>query len=221
MDQTVETDIPDWGPFGKPLFDDPGARALSRVGVVDVGSNSVRMVIFDGAARSPAYFYNEKVMCELGAGLSKTGKLNPRGRERALAALRRFQQLAQDLDLPGLHVVATAAVREAKDGPDFCAEVQAQTGLNVAVIDGQEEARLSAQGVLLGWPGAYGLICDIGGSSMELAEIGDGQVGRRVTSALGPLKLRDIKGGRRARKAHIKDTMEELRAQLGLSLIHI
>ncbi|MEO1107535.1 MAG: Ppx/GppA family phosphatase [Pseudomonadota bacterium] len=215
MDQTVETDIPDWGPFGKPLFDDPGARALSRVGVVDVGSNSVRMVIFDGAARSPAYFYNEKVMCELGAGLSKTGKLNPRGRERALAALRRFQQLAQDLDLPGLHVVATAAVREAKDGPDFCAEVQAQTGLNVAVIDGQEEARLSAQGVLLGWPGAYGLICDIGGSSMELAEIGDGQVGRRVTSALGPLKLRDIKGGRRARKAHIKDTMEELRAQLG------
>lgn len=215
MDQTVETDIPDWGPFGKPLFDDPGARALSRVGVVDVGSNSVRMVIFDGAARSPAYFYNEKVMCELGAGLSETGKLNPRGRERALAALRRFQQLAQDLDLPGLHVVATAAVREAKDGPDFCAEVQAQTGLHVAVIDGQEEARLSAQGVLLGWPGAYGLICDIGGSSMELAEIGDGQVGRRVTSALGPLKLRDIKGGRRARKAHIKDTMEELRAQLG------
>ncbi len=215
MDQTVETDIPDWGPFGKPLFDDPGSRALSRVGVVDVGSNSVRMVIFDGAARSPAYFYNEKVMCELGAGLSETGKLNPRGRDRALAALRRFQHLARDLDLPGLHVVATAAVREAKDGPDFCAQVKAETGLHVAVIDGGEEARLSAQGVLLGWPGAYGLICDIGGSSMELAEIGDGQVGRRVTSDLGPLKLRDIKGGRRARKAHIKGTMENLRAQLG------
>ncbi|WP_170331667.1 Ppx/GppA family phosphatase [Ruegeria arenilitoris] len=215
MEQTVDSNIPDWGPFGKPLFDDPEARALSRVGVVDVGSNSVRMVIFDGAARSPAYFYNEKVMCELGAGLSETGRLNPRGRDRALKALRRFQYLADDLGLPGLHVVATAAVREAEDGPDFCAEVKAETGLTISVINGAEEARLSAQGVLLGWPGAYGLICDIGGSSMELAEIGEGEVGLRVTSPLGPLKLRDIKGGRRARKAHIKQTMEELRDRLG------
>lgn len=215
MDQIAEAKIPDWGSFGKPLFDNPEARALSRVGVVDVGSNSVRMVIFDGAARSPAYFYNEKIMCELGAGLSESGCLNPRGRKRALSALRRFQHLAKDLDLPGLHVVATAAVREAKDGPDFCNQVHSETGLTVQVIDGGEEARLSAQGVLLGWPGAYGLICDIGGSSMELAEIGDGQVGHRLTSALGPLKLRDIKGGRRARKAHIKATMEELRDQLG------
>ncbi|WP_271949467.1 Ppx/GppA family phosphatase [Ruegeria faecimaris] len=215
MDQAVDTNIPDWGPFGKPLFDNPEARALSRVGVVDVGSNSVRMVIFDGAARSPAYFYNEKVMCELGAGLSETGRLNPLGRIRALAALKRFSRLSDDLGLPGLHVVATAAVREAKDGPDFCAEVHALTGLTVSVIDGGEEARLSAQGVLLGWPGAYGLICDIGGSSMELAEIGGGDVGRRLSSALGPLKLRDIKGGRRARKAQIKETMENLRDQMG------
>ena len=84
----------DWGPFGRPLFEDPSARALSRVGVVDVGSNSVRMVVFDGAARSPAYFYNEKVMCGLGQGLAETGRLNPQGRARALAALRRFALLA-------------------------------------------------------------------------------------------------------------------------------
>ena len=80
---------PDWGPFGRPLFNDAAARALSRVGVVDVGSNSVRLVVFDGAARSPAYFYNEKIMCALGAGLSDTGRLNPEGRVRALSALRR------------------------------------------------------------------------------------------------------------------------------------
>ena len=80
----------DHGPFGRPLFDDPSARALSRVGVVDVGSNSVRMVVFDGAARSPAYFYNEKIMCGLGKGLAETGRLNPEGRRRALAALKRF-----------------------------------------------------------------------------------------------------------------------------------
>ncbi|AAV94417.1 Ppx/GppA family phosphatase [Ruegeria pomeroyi] len=215
MNLQTETSVPDWGPFGRPLFDDPGARALSRIGVVDVGSNSVRMVVFDGAARSPAYFYNEKVMCALGAGLSETGRLNPEGRVRALAALRRFQHLADDLDLPPLRVVATAAVREAEDGAEFCAEVKRQTGLTIQVIDGEEEARLSAQGVLLGWPGAYGLICDIGGASMELAEIGSGQVGRRLTSPLGPLKLRDVPGGRRGRKAHIKQVMSELRAQLG------
>ncbi|MEM7319390.1 MAG: Ppx/GppA family phosphatase [Pseudomonadota bacterium] len=149
------------------------------------------------------------------AGLSETGHLNPKGRVRALAALKRFQQLSQEQKLPPLHVVATAAVRDASDGPEFCADVQRETGLNVQVIDGQEEARLSAQGVLLGWPGAYGLICDIGGSSMELAEISDGQVGQRVTSSLGPLKLRDIKGGRRGRKAHIKTTIEALHQKLG------
>ncbi|MDK3018097.1 Ppx/GppA family phosphatase [Pseudodonghicola flavimaris] len=210
-----ELEHPEWGPFGRPLFNDPSARALSRVGVVDVGSNSVRLVVFDGAARSPAYFYNEKIMCALGAGLSDTGRLNPEGRQRALNALRRFEHLARGMDLPPLSVVATAAVRDAEDGPDFCAEVLRETGLKIWVIDGEEEARLSAQGVLLGWPGAYGLICDIGGSSMELAEISGGQVGRRVTSPLGPLKLRDVKGGRRGRKAHIKTVLEDLSARMG------
>ncbi len=206
---------PDWGPFGRPLFDDPSSRALARVGVVDVGSNSVRLVVFDGAARSPAYFYNEKIMCALGAGLSDTGKLNPEGRVRALNAIRRFQHLAHGMNLPPLTAVATAAVRDASDGPDFCEEVLRETGLKIWVIDGEEEARLSAQGVLLGWPGSYGLVCDIGGSSMELAEIHDGKVGRRVTSPLGPLKLRDIKGGRRGRKAHIKTVMEQLSGAMG------
>ena len=215
MDLHTDESAPEWGVFGRPLFDDPSVRHLSRIGVVDVGSNSVRMVVFDGAARSPAYFYNEKIMCALGAGLSETGRLNPKGRERALAALERFQHLAKGLDLPPLHVVATAAVRDAEDGAEFCAEVLEQTGMHIQVVDGEEEARLSAQGVLLGWPGAYGLICDIGGSSMELAEISDNSVGRRVTSSLGPLKLRDIKGGRKGRQAHIKEVMEGLRDQLG------
>ncbi|WP_293574767.1 Ppx/GppA family phosphatase [Phaeobacter sp.] len=215
MTLTADLKTGEWGPFGRPLFDDPGARALSRVGVVDVGSNSVRMVIFDGAARSPAYFYNEKIMCALGAGLSETGKLNPEGRVRALSALRRFQQIAKGMQMPPLSVVATAAVRDASDGAEFCEEVLRETGLKIWVINGEEEARLSAQGVLLGWPGAYGLICDIGGSSMELAEIQDGTVGKRVTSSLGPLKLRDIPGGRRGRKAHITEVMQTLRTQMG------
>jgi exopolyphosphatase/guanosine-5'-triphosphate,3'-diphosphate pyrophosphatase len=210
-----EESVPEWGPFGRPLFDSPSARALSRVGVVDVGSNSVRLVVFDGAARSPAYFYNEKIMCALGAGLSETGCLNPEGRRRALAALRRFQHLADGMDLPPLTAVATAAVRDAKDGQEFRDEVLAETGLKLWVIDGEEEARLSAQGVLLGWPGSYGLVCDIGGSSMELAEIKDGRVGKRVSSALGPLKLAAIPGGRRGRKAHIDEVMGQLSDKMG------
>lgn len=204
----------DWGPFGKPLFDDPSTSRLKRVGVVDVGSNSVRLVVFDGAARSPAYFYNEKIMCALGAGLSESGVLNPEGRKRALSALRRFQALAKSLGLGTLTAVATAAVREAKDGPEFCAEVESETGLKIFVIDGQEEARLSAQGVLLGWPGSYGLICDIGGSSMELAALNYGEVGRRVTSPLGPLKLKDIKGGKKGVRAHIKQVMADLNTEM-------
>ena len=182
----------DWGPFGRPLFDDPAARALSRVGVVDVGSNSVRMVVFDGAARSPAYFFNEKVMAGLGSGLAVTGKLNPEGRERARDAILRFARLAQGMGAEPLTMVATAALREAEDGPDFQAEIERLTGLRLWIIDGKEEARLSAQGVLLGWPGARGLVCDIGGSSMELAEIGDGEVGRRASTRLGPLRLKSL-----------------------------
>lgn len=211
----TETSVEDTGSFGLSLFDDPSTRALSRVGVVDVGSNSVRMVVFDGAARSPAYFYNEKIMCALGAGVSETGKLNPEGRNRALAAMIRFKHLADGMGLSELTVVATAAVRDSQDGPAFCSDVLRRTGLRIWVIDGKEEARLSAQGVLLGWPGAYGLICDIGGSSMELAEISEGRVGKRLTSNLGPLKLQGLSGGNKGRKAHIKEIVAGLVEQMG------
>ena len=215
MDGTAEPLSDDWGSFGRPLFDDPSARALSRVGVVDVGSNSVRLVVFDGAARSPAYFYNEKIMCGLGAGLAETGQLNALGRKRALEALKRFALLADGMALAPLTVVATAAVREATDGADFAQEVLRETGLRMFVIDGAEEARLSAQGVLLGWPEAEGLVCDIGGSSMELAVIGQGTVGQRATSPLGPFRLQQIAGGVNGRQRHIIRVLTRLKAELG------
>ncbi len=210
------TEDDDDGPFGKPLFDDPSARALSRVGVVDVGSNSVRMVVFDGAARSPAYFYNEKIMCGLGKGLAETGRLNPQGRVRALAALRRFALLAEGMQIDPLTVVATAATREAADGPDFQAEVLRETGLRLHVVDGDEEARLSAQGVLLGWPEAKGIVCDIGGNSMELARIGEGKVGKRVSTPLGPFRLQQLPDPK-ARRAHIAKVLKDARAAMNSS----
>ena len=215
MSATPPTPDDDWGALARPLTADPVTLAMSRLGVVDVGSNSVRLVVFDGAARSPAYFYNEKIMCALGDGLTDTGRLNPRGRERALAALERFAALARGMGLPPLSAVATAAVREAADGESFCEEVRARTGIVLHVIPGDEEARLSAQGVLLGWPGSYGMVCDIGGSSMELADIAKGVVGARLTSPLGPLKLREFKGGQKALTAHIAGIVDGLHARMG------
>jgi len=168
------------------------AARLSRIGVIDVGSNSVRLVVFDGMARSPAYFYNEKVLCGLGAGLRETGRLSPEGWRRALATLHRFAALAGRMELSGLIAVATAAVRESADGSAFCDQVEAETGLQLHVATGQEEARLAGKGVLLGWPDAEGLVCDMGGASMELARVADGEVHACGTSPLGPLQLADI-----------------------------
>ncbi len=173
-------------------LDEHAKARLKRIGVIDVGSNSIRLVVFDGMARSPAYFYNEKVLCGLGAGLAETGRLSREGWERAMAALRRFAALARRMDLSGLIAVATAAVREARDGPAFCEQVQRETGLMLSVASGSEEARLAAKGVLLGLPRADGLVCDMGGASMELAHLVRGEIGDTATSSLGPLKLADI-----------------------------
>lgn len=206
---------PGFGPDTGGRAEDGSVQALRRVGVIDIGSNSVRMVVFDGAARSPAYFYNEKILCGLGRGLAETGRLNPEGRRRAQAALARFALLAQDMGLTSLSVLATAAVREAEDGEDFKARIEAETGLAMQIIPGEEEARLSAQGVLLGWPGAQGLVCDIGGASMELAEVGENRVGRRATSGLAPFRLARVPGGAAGLHRHISDTLHHLREVVG------
>jgi len=182
-----------------------------RFGVVDVGSNSVRLVVFDRMARSPGYFYNEKVLCGLGAGLRETGRLHPEGRVRALAALHRFVALADRMKLGGLTTVATAAVRDASDGPEFCATVKRETGLELSVASGEEEARLSAEGVLLGWPHANGIVSDMGGASMELARLDDGQIGDLATSPLGGLTLRDLQGDPEMATEFIARTVSGLR----------
>lgn len=186
---------------------------MERLGVIDVGSNSVRFVVFDGAARSPAYFFNEKVMCGLGRGLAETGRLHPEGRKRALVALARFAALGRGMGLPPLSAVATAAVRTASDGPEFCAEVEAQTGIRIHVITGDIEAGLSAQGVLLGWPGSHGLVCDMGGVSMELAGLNRGEVGKRISAALGPLSLRSLSP--EATNARISDEIARMHEAMG------
>ncbi|TPE52173.1 Ppx/GppA family phosphatase [Amaricoccus solimangrovi] len=183
---------------------------LERIGVIDVGSNSVRLVVFDGMARSPAYFYNEKVLCGLGAGMSETGRLSPAGWESALRALHRFAALAERMNLSGMIAVATAAVREAEDGPAFCDQVRRETGVTLHIASGSEEARLSTQGVLLGWPDAEGLVCDIGGASVELAHVSGGRMVHGATSPLGPLKLADFTDAEK-REKYLRKTAKALR----------
>ena len=160
---------------------------MGRHGIIDVGSNSVRLVVFDGATRSPAYFFNEKVHCALGASLLKTGRLSQEGKRRALRAIKRFALLAEGMQLSSLSAIATAAVREACDGRQFCDEVEAKTGIVIKVTSGEDEARLAAQGVILGWPDAEGLVCDLGGSSTELVEVTNRRIGEALTTRIGHL----------------------------------
>lgn len=196
-----------------PIFQDPVVERVRRVAVIDVGSNSVRMVVFDGAARSPAYFYNEKVLCGLGASLAKTGKLDPRGRDRALSAISRFVTIAEMMNVSDLVSVATAALRDASDGKSFASKIKKETGLELTIASGKHEANLAANGVILGWPEANGLVSDIGGVSMELADVKNAEVGHCATSSLGPLVLERLDLDNEALKNHIGKEVSNLRTK--------
>ena len=181
---------------------DPDVMATAgRIAVIDLGSNSLRLVVFErlGAALFP--LLNEKVMCGLGRGIASTGRLDAEGVTLALVNLRRFVALSRALGVDHVAVLATAAVRDASDGPSFAAEVERECRVPVKIIDGAEEARLSAAGVLAGIPGADGLVGDLGGGSVELVRIGAGipsrageigQIGQGITLPLGPLRLTEL-----------------------------
>lgn len=168
-----------------------------RVGVIDIGSNSVRLVVFDGLLRQPLPIFNEKVQCGLGRSLSATGRLDEAGSARALAILERFARLVEAMNLGRLGVLATAAVREADDGADFVARVEKSAGLRVEVLSGAEEARLSALGVASATPGLEGMMGDLGGGSLELVAFEAGEPGAQATLPLGQLRLLELAGAER------------------------
>lgn len=160
-----------------------------RVGVIDVGSNSVRLVVHDMKGRAFQQRFNEKVLAGLGRGLGSTGRLNPEGVELAISALKRFAAITRAQKTDALFTFATAAVRDAADGKVFCERVKAETGLTLRILTGGEEARLSAEGVLAGSPGIDAVIGDLGGSSLELARVRRGVFQDGATFPLGPLAL--------------------------------
>ncbi|HYD88370.1 MAG TPA: Ppx/GppA family phosphatase [Vitreimonas sp.] len=157
--------------------------------VIDVGSNSVRLVVYrvDGRALTP--ILNEKVMAGLGRDIGHTGVLSANGAEAAMRAIKRFATLIEALHIEQVFAVGTAAVREAKDGRAFAKRIEEETGVKLRILSGEDEARLSALGVSAGAPDAKGLVGDLGGASLELIAISPKGVGRGETFPIGPLTL--------------------------------
>lgn len=174
-----------------------------RAAVIDIGSNTVRVVVYDARSGIPIPLFNEKSNCELIRGMTRSGRLNPAGVERALTSLARFIGLAEAMHAGRLDLVATAAVREATDGPAFAARVEAAFGVDVEILSGAEESKLAALGLLNGNPGADGLLADLGGGSLDLVELNRGRFGDTATLPLGHLRLPEAAEGDRARAARL------------------
>ena len=166
-----------------------GVMADRETAVIDIGSNSVRLVLFRIEGRALWPVFNEKTMAGLGRGASQTGRLNPDGVESAMRALKRFAILLDAKKVERCHAVATAAVRDCADGPEFAERVKRETGLSIEVLSGEEEGRRSALGVLAGLDGANGIVGDLGGSSVEFARLSGNTAGRSISLALGPLAM--------------------------------
>src|ERR1043165_4353463 len=141
------------------------------VAVIDIGSNSVRLVVYEGLTRSPTPIFNEKVLAGLGREVQTTGLLAADAIDKAYAALRRFRALCERMEVAQLWVIATAACREAKNGKTFVAEAEAICGAKIDVLSGKREAELSALGVVSGFHKPDGIVGDLGGGSLVLTDV--------------------------------------------------
>ena len=165
----------------------------ARLAILDIGSNSVRLVVCEKAGRQIDYLINRKALCGLGMDLVSTGRLSGEGRTVALQKIKEFVTIAKHQEATVV-AVATAAVRNANDGLEFCHQVEETTGVKVRVLSGEEEAVLAARGLVSAFPDASGLVCDMGGSSVELASVEEGVIGHGLSSPLGPQHLMSLDG---------------------------
>ena len=163
-----------------------------RRAIIDIGSNTVRLVIYAGSARAPTVLFNEKVTAKLGRGLGETGLLGDKAMTLALAGLARYAVLLKSQGVTQIETVATAAARDAANGPEFLARVAA-LGLTPRLLSGQEEAETSAWGVLAAFPGAHGIVADLGGGSLELTDIEGNHCEHGVSLPWGSLRLKALR----------------------------
>lgn len=194
--------MPDHGSF---YVERGRMRELEPIAVIDIGSHSVRLVVYEGAVRCPAPLFNEKVPCALGRGLVATGRLSEEGVVRAIEALGRFKGIVRNLRVKNIKAIATAAVREALNGPQFIAQAEAALGEPIQLLSGEREAELAAYGIEMGFRQPDGIAGDLGGGSLELIDIAGGQRRAAATLPLGGLRLIDQSGGRIERALEIVD----------------
>ncbi len=173
------------------------------VAVIDIGSNSIRLVVYEGLARSPTPLFQEKVMCGLGRSLSLTNRLHEPAVSRAIAALRRFRLLISQCGARACYAFATAAVRWAEDGEAFIAEAEKACGFPIRIVSGTDEADLARMGILAGFPNPDGIVGDLGGGSLDLADVQANHRGRQASLPLGGLALIDASRGDRVKAAAI------------------
>ncbi|MGF6310078.1 exopolyphosphatase/guanosine-5'-triphosphate,3'-diphosphate pyrophosphatase [Bradyrhizobium sp. i1.8.4] len=169
----------------------PRKRA-SSVAVIDIGSNSVRLVVYEAMARSLITIFNEKALCGLGREVQSTGLLATDAVNKALTALRRFRALCRIQQVGRVYAIATAACRDAKNGPDFIAQAERICGAKIEILTGPREAKLSALGVVSGVHNPNGIVGDLGGGSLELIDVKGSRVRSGVTLPLGSLALQDL-----------------------------
>ena len=165
--------------------------------IIDIGSNSVRLVVYAGPPRVPTPIFNEKVLAGLGSAADPSGPLPAEPRERTLAALRRFRLLIDHMKVKRTRVVATAAIRDAADGPEFVRDVR-RIGIECEVLSAGQEAHLAGEGVLSGIPDADGVVGDLGGGSLELVGVREGKTSDGISMPLGVLRLKKLADGERA-----------------------
>ncbi|RTL53016.1 MAG: exopolyphosphatase [Bradyrhizobiaceae bacterium] len=190
-------------------------KPAKTVAVIDIGSNSVRLVVYEGLTRSLAPIFNEKVLCGLGREVQSTGLLGEKEVETALGALRRFRALIRVMKVGHVYAIATAACRDAKNGPEFIAKAQRLTGCKIEILSGAREAKLSALGVISGVHKPDGIVGDLGGGSLELIDVHGHRVRAGVTLPLGGLALQDAsqKSLKKAERI-VKDEISAVSTQL-------
>ncbi|MGZ5961181.1 MAG: Ppx/GppA phosphatase family protein, partial [Rhizomicrobium sp.] len=169
----------------------PRPKPRGPVAVVDIGSNSVRLVIYESETRAAATLHNEKSICGIGRDMVTSGRLHSEGCTMALEALARFRMLADGLNVTVREAVATAAARDASNGAEFVRRAEAAWGAPVRVLSGEDEARIAAEGVIAGIPNADGLVADLGGGSLDMVSVRGGKTGDAFTLPFGPLRLMD------------------------------
>ncbi|HUD30662.1 MAG TPA: Ppx/GppA family phosphatase [Novosphingobium sp.] len=172
------------------------SESSEKRAIIDIGSNTVRLVVYNGPPRAPVVVLNEKVNARLGKDLGRTGAISDKSMRAALAALARFAALLRLLDVRNVECVATAAARDAANGPQFLEAVRG-FGLSPRLLSGEQEARASATGVIAAFPNARGIAADLGGGSLELVEIDaaapDGIRPGGITLPFGTLRLPDMR----------------------------